>query len=372
MTIDKIYQRYTTALDRVTGRGVWMDAGAVRLAMQLAIDDAFAVGMAEQRQQSSGTFQAYASQISRLAEYLVTCGHDADALLDCAPAQIVDRAIGVIAQLRSEHQPPTADDSLAAWLAANFEAPLIGDTPTAQALNALTTLADIVAAQRAALTELAAARTGLAERVNTLDLDVNKLRILLATAEERISARDIDLANERQLPESADAIFVRLARDVDSLAPADVALVELMAYWLEIAKECRRQLAADATAAADATTEMQLTVTDTTHGNGKTAPALATPAAKATMPPGLSTVAEEYWEGCERRVHPFRKLPIEIRLEIVQAVLGALAGDSAVTMAEYDALKPAWMPTASGLPKQFGCSWLDLPTLPPDRLLVAA
>ena len=73
----------------------------------------------------------------------------------------------------------------------------------------------------------------------------------------------------RQLPESADAIFVRLARDVDSLAPADVALVELMAYWLEIAKECRRQMAEDGKnpATPESEIELRLTVTDTTHGN---------------------------------------------------------------------------------------------------------
>jgi len=71
------------------------------------------------------------------------------------------------------------------------------------------------------------------------------------------------------LPADADAIFRRLARDVDSLTAADVALLELMAYWMEIAKECRTQLTQPGkTATGDAgRVNLVLTVTDTTRGN---------------------------------------------------------------------------------------------------------
>ncbi len=73
----------------------------------------------------------------------------------------------------------------------------------------------------------------------------------------------------RQLPGEADAIFRRLARDIDGLAPADVALLELLSYWIEIAKECRVQLAAPETAATsdDQLVGLVLAVTDTAHGN---------------------------------------------------------------------------------------------------------
>jgi len=71
----------------------------------------------------------------------------------------------------------------------------------------------------------------------------------------------------RPLPGEADAIFKRLAKDIDRLEPGDVGLVELQAYWLEIAKEARRQLAIIAPADADAP-RLTLTVTDTTHGDG--------------------------------------------------------------------------------------------------------
>ena len=74
----------------------------------------------------------------------------------------------------------------------------------------------------------------------------------------------------RPLPEDADAIFRRLVRDVENLKPADAALLELMAYWMEIAKECRTQLAQPVIQVADSDGEsgnLALTVTDTAHGN---------------------------------------------------------------------------------------------------------
>ena len=73
----------------------------------------------------------------------------------------------------------------------------------------------------------------------------------------------------RPLPEDADAIFRRLARDVDNLTAAVVALLELLAYWMEIAKECRTQLTQPETKATsdDELVHLVLTVTDTAHGN---------------------------------------------------------------------------------------------------------
>lgn len=73
----------------------------------------------------------------------------------------------------------------------------------------------------------------------------------------------------RALPADADAIFRRLAKDIDGLEAGDVALLELQAYWLEIAKECRRQLTAINTNQADAEQPgLALTVKDTAHGDG--------------------------------------------------------------------------------------------------------
>ena len=64
----------------------------------------------------------------------------------------------------------------------------------------------------------------------------------------------------RRLPDDADAIFRRLARDVADLEAGDVALVEDTARWLAIAKRAYADLHGE-------DGEMALTVTDTAHGN---------------------------------------------------------------------------------------------------------
>lgn len=63
----------------------------------------------------------------------------------------------------------------------------------------------------------------------------------------------------RRLPDDADEIFRRLARDVADLEAGDVALVEDTARWLAIAKRAYADLHVGG--------EMALTVTDTAHGN---------------------------------------------------------------------------------------------------------
>jgi phage terminase small subunit len=74
----------------------------------------------------------------------------------------------------------------------------------------------------------------------------------------------------RQLPNDADTIFKRLAKDINGLSAADVALLELMSYWMEIAKDCRAQLARPESKATsdDQLVGLVLTVADTTHGDG--------------------------------------------------------------------------------------------------------
>lgn len=60
----------------------------------------------------------------------------------------------------------------------------------------------------------------------------------------------------RQLPDEADAIFKRLAKDIAGLTPADVAIVEDTARWAAVARKTYGELLAEG-----------LTVTDTAHGN---------------------------------------------------------------------------------------------------------
>jgi hypothetical protein len=77
----------------------------------------------------------------------------------------------------------------------------------------------------------------------------------------------------------------------------------------------------------------------------------------------LSSAAQDYWIGMGRGAHTWRTLPKQIRLEMIQFVLSGPAQGIRMTMAEFDAQKPVWMPVASSLPKTFGCTWEQLPTV---------
>jgi P27 family predicted phage terminase small subunit len=70
------------------------------------------------------------------------------------------------------------------------------------------------------------------------------------------SARTAGGQRLRQLPDEADAIFKRLAKDIAGLTPADAAIVEDTARWAAVAKATYADLLAEG-----------LTVTDTAHGN---------------------------------------------------------------------------------------------------------
>lgn len=299
MNLDQIYNRYMTALDRVTGRGVWMDTGAVRLALQLALDDAHAAGS----QAAQRAAQEVSKELDRLTEYLVHHGHADEGIYNEPAGATIACAIGTIGRLvlANSHldNPQPRTDSLAAWLASNLDVVVDGETPMAQAINVLTYYHD-----------------------------------KCTSLEDIVSRKDAALA-------AAQNEAAMLRSELEILKAAQAAPVALT----------------------------------TPNGNGKTAPALTVHAMPLPLDPGalgLSPMAAEYWEGCARGTHPFRKLPLEIRLEMIQAILRLSPPEAPLAMTGYDSMKPDWMPMASGLTKTFGCSWLDLPALTPDRIKAAA
>ncbi len=78
----------------------------------------------------------------------------------------------------------------------------------------------------------------------------------------------------RRLPDDADAIFRRLAKDIVGLSAADTMLLENTAQWAAIAKAAYKQLNGEEKQPTPEQLEQQeigmlLTVTDTAHGNGE-------------------------------------------------------------------------------------------------------
>jgi len=78
----------------------------------------------------------------------------------------------------------------------------------------------------------------------------------------------------------------------------------------------------------------------------------------------IGVIADDFLISLSTGRRVWSAVPKPIRLEIIQHVLGQNTPDGKpMTMARYDAIKPVWMPTASGLPTVFGCSWKELATL---------
>lgn len=71
----------------------------------------------------------------------------------------------------------------------------------------------------------------------------------------------------RSLPDDADAIFRRLAKDIDGLEPGDVALLEDTARWAAVAKAAYAGLGL-AKPEDQRTPNEGLAVPDTAHGDG--------------------------------------------------------------------------------------------------------
>lgn len=79
---------------------------------------------------------------------------------------------------------------------------------------------------------------------------------------------------------------------------------------------------------------------------------------------GLSEDARDALTALENGETTWRRIRKDIRLELVQAVLIQDTGSGkAMTMGEFDRLRPAWMPGSMGLPTTFGCAWSELPGL---------
>lgn len=106
------------------------------------------------------------------------------------------------------------------------------------------------------------------------------------------------------------------------------------------------------------------TITD--HPDGTAITIQPAPAAKASMwddPASLTTLPDailDYWDGIAAGRWTWRRLPKPVRLAMVRHVLSFGPEDGAMTMAEFDAVRPEWMTAAASLPTTFGCSWSEL------------
>jgi hypothetical protein len=245
-----------------------------------------------------------------------------------------------------------SDGVIARYLAALGR---MGDMYSRQTVSLVLTLA----------TEEAVANA-LATWENTAEVEISQVRGQLA----EISRLNVDLEAQRQ-------DWQREAEEQRAAASSSFTRMEDLRTWLvtndgdvtgdlvaaAIAKLNAQQDRIDALRAANETLHQRLALMPQ-PSNGHDAPASPLVVRLAGFDwSSLSPDANDYRIGIERGSHVFRRLPLTIRLEIVQCVLRQLNGGNA-TMADYEALKPEWMPGATGLPRTFGCGWTELVNLP--------
>lgn len=111
-------------------------------------------------------------------------------------------------------------------------------------------------------------------------------------------------------------------------------------------------------------------------GNGKSHPAALLPSAQSAqsadetpvawndaMLTGLDDATADYWHGIAAGRWTWRKLPKSTRLAMVRHVLSFGPEARAMSMSEFDAIKPHWMPGAGSHPGTFGVPWSTLSDL---------
>ena len=74
----------------------------------------------------------------------------------------------------------------------------------------------------------------------------------------------------------------------------------------------------------------------------------------------LDDEATDWWIGCAAGRHQWRTVPKPVQLRIVRHILSFGPETGAMTMAEFDAIKPNWIPGSSSHNKTLNLSWSQL------------
>ena len=104
----------------------------------------------------------------------------------------------------------------------------------------------------------------------------------------------------------------------------------------------------------------------TDHPDGTAITIMPAPAVSLTMwnnPELLRSLDQEtadWWIGVSTGRHQWRTVPKPVQLSMVREVMAASATPGAMTMREFDAIKPAWMPSAGSHTQTLRLSWAQL------------
>ncbi len=306
MSTDAIYQKYMQVVQQVTGDGTWVDWGVVRLALRLAIDDAY----------NGAPFTDLHALLADRERALQNALDHIDALRRERNAQPDQRY--------HEHLQAQIN-RLNEWLAEHeqglYECP--GDTTDA-ILSAIARRDQRVAEYNTALAGAQNEANALREQLAQMDADNAGLT-------RRCTGLEAVLSDVMQQRDAAQ-------QEIDRLTHQNV-----------IAVDAFNSLREPATA---------------TNGNGAS-PAADSPLSSNTWYQHLDAETDDWRVSIEAGRRTFRQVPKAQRLLLAQAVAKYVGGGKLPRQADFDLGKPDWMPGGGGLATAFGCTWSELLTVTP-------
>lgn len=273
-----------------------------------------------------------------------------------------DRLRGTVERLRIELAAAGADVQLNRindWIrtyAGDAYDPLSDDGDTADAIIAVADrLRGECEQRKIAAGQLQSQNVRITQEFQAVQITINQLRTELAAA-----------INERRVADSLLATLADWLADKPVVGDSNVVdlAISLMTSQAAEIKRLNADLAI-----------LRSYSTATPHGNGKSHPAAILPSAQSaqsadetpawndTMLTGLDAATLDYWHGINAGRWTWRKLPKSVRLAMVRHVLSFTETDAAMSMSQFDAFKPHWMPGAGTHPITFGVTWSTLADL---------
>src|SRR5690606_4049838 len=74
----------------------------------------------------------------------------------------------------------------------------------------------------------------------------------------------------------------------------------------------------------------------------------------------LDDEAADWWIGCDTGRHQWRTVPKPVQLRMIRHILSFGPETGSMTMRDFDAIKPDWMPSASSHTQTLRLSWQQL------------
>lgn len=337
--IERIYQKHISIFHEIDGGGTWIDLSAVRYALRAALRELADAQPGADIVEEHRHLDATVRQIERVVE-----AHDSAVYADLVAGNIslptaidgmiaaADRLRGTVEKLRIELAAAIDERNAADQAVRDVEVWLAQVSPS---------LSDNVAGDTLTLHQaIAHAHNAAIARQDA------ELAVLRST----ISVYKIEIADQREVLAYTNGMRDRYAAELDALRQQ---LAQMDADNAKLADELRtlRSWSTTQTAPGKTRTVAEMLDAIAPEDNASWNDAMLSM---------LDAETADYWHGIAAGRWTWRKLPKSVRLAMVRHVLSFGPEERAMSMGEFDAIKPHWMPGAGSHPITFGVPWSTL------------